>query len=96
MNENQLGDNTYLDSIYLNLSDMGVADEVIENLADYMTKEHFDTESMDWDLQHVDGNIENEIGNAECIKYVKEMFQKVSSMCLSMFFSKSYHNIDVP
>ena len=65
---------------------MGVADEVIENLADYMRKEHFDTESMDWDLQIAHGNIENIIENTKCIKCMKEMFQKVTSMFLSTSF----------
>ena len=77
------GETTYLDSVYINLEDNGIEEEVIEHLATYAVKEAFDTEAMDWDRQIVGGgNIENEIKDSNCTMFIKPMFQKTTSMFL--------------
>ena len=50
-------------------------------LQNYVSEQHFDTESMDLDLQiQAGGNIENTIENEQCINYIKEMFKNTNSM----------------
>ena len=71
---------TYLDSIFDNLSDIGVDQDVSRRLANYILVEAFDTEAMDIDF-HIEpfGNIETEIGDEKCIKCIEAMFNKTTS-----------------
>ena len=82
-NKGEAGETTYLDSVYINLEDNGIDEGIVQNLANYVAKEGFDTESMDWDLR-IDGagNIQSEIKNLKSIKIIEEMFQKTTSMFL--------------
>ena len=82
-NDNESGETTYLESIYTKLADVGIDDNIVEHLATYVSKEGFDTEAMDWDLQiESGGNIQNEIKNLKSVALMREMFQKTTSMFL--------------
>ena len=82
-NYNNTGTGTYLDSIYSNLTEVGINQNVIENLANFIRNEQFGTETLDLDLQIAPkGNIETEIANTRTIIYLKEMFEKATGLFL--------------
>ena len=68
---------------FSSLEYIGIVEDVIEHLANYASKEGFDTEAMDWDFLIDDGgNIQHQITNLECINFIKEVFQEATSMLL--------------
>ena len=87
------GDNdneTYLDSISANLENEGIEERVIQNLANYIMNEQFESETIDLDLQIVpNGNIESHFKDEKSIKRIKKMFEKTASMLLKSQLSIS-------
>ena len=81
MNNNQSEKLTYLDSIYSTLMDAGIEAKIIEQLANYVLMQQFDSESMDWDFQNGSaGNVEIYMENTECINCIKEMLKQITGM----------------
>ena len=83
---------TYLDSLYVNLDNIGIEEKVIENLANYILNEQFESETIDLDLQILPkGNIENEIKDWKSIWAIKEMFEKTTGMLLYIYSDVHLH-----
>lgn len=71
---------TALDSIYQQIPD---DQESIDNLRNYVKSQHFDTESMEKDLElnGYDGNIAS-CTSLQCVNYLINMFRSAQSYCL--------------
>ena len=80
------GDDTYLDSIFDELSNKGIDFEVINELKKYIIFEEYDTESVEFDMQikNGNGNISNHINNKKCIDCIIEMFHEAHCMFRSL------------
>ena len=87
-----VGGLTYLDSIYSHLEDVGICDDDINKLKEYFISEQFDTECIDLDLSLYSnsgrgGNIDKAIESDDCIKCIKNMFDKATRIIYIYLFT---------
>ena len=79
--ENQNDDTTHLDTIYQYLKPQNIKQNDIRDLNDFIEKEEYDTESIEFDIIEIkDGNISNGVISDECIQKIQNLISVAKGM----------------
>eukprot|EP01084_Bolivina_argentea_P052600 96616_1 len=98
--ENIADNNTYLDEIYKHLQNNNIKATHVKKLNQFIQSEEYETDSIAYDIEIYDGNIDNAVASTTCIKQIKNFIETTTvsstlySVGLRFYYWNYYKNLN--